>query len=132
MSKAKLQQLETTQNECLRAIAGAYKSTPIAVLEHETGCPPLPIHLEEQVIAYTERTRQGPARQHIEEACNNTRVTINRRFPPRKHPTPHTTRRDKLHQLVAATTGADQRRGEQTEQVYKKQRRGLVHKAYEM
>jgi hypothetical protein len=51
MSKNKLRQLGVAQNLCLRTIAGAYKSTPIAVLEHEMGFPPLQMHLEELAIA---------------------------------------------------------------------------------
>jgi hypothetical protein len=55
---------------------GAYKLTPIAVLEHKTGFPPLQIHLEELAIAYAERTREGPAREHIKRECNTIRAII--------------------------------------------------------
>ena len=41
ISKTKLRQLDIAQNLCLRTIAGAYKLTPIAVLEYEMGFPPL-------------------------------------------------------------------------------------------
>jgi hypothetical protein len=34
------------QNNCLRAISGAYKATPIRNLEVEVGVPPLGIHLD--------------------------------------------------------------------------------------
>jgi hypothetical protein len=46
------------------------------VLEHETGFPPLQMHLEELAVAYTERTREGPAREHIEREYNAIRATI--------------------------------------------------------
>jgi hypothetical protein len=34
------------QNNCLRAISGAYRVTPIQNLEVEVGVPPLGIHLD--------------------------------------------------------------------------------------
>ena len=38
--------LRVIQNQGLRRIAGAYKSTPIPCLENETGIPPLDLQLE--------------------------------------------------------------------------------------
>jgi hypothetical protein len=34
------------QNECLRKVTGAYKRTPRAVLERETGVPPVDLYME--------------------------------------------------------------------------------------
>ena len=65
-----MRQLDVAQNLCLRTITGAYKSTPIAVLEHKIGFPPLQIYLEELAIAYIERTLKGPAREYIKKECN--------------------------------------------------------------
>ncbi|KAF2801342.1 uncharacterized protein BDZ99DRAFT_350465, partial [Mytilinidion resinicola] len=47
ISKTKIKQLETAQNQCLCAILGAYKTTSIRVMEHETLCPLLRLKLEE-------------------------------------------------------------------------------------
>ena len=37
--------LETVQNKCLRQITGAYKRTPVAAIERESGTPPLDIYV---------------------------------------------------------------------------------------
>jgi hypothetical protein len=37
--------LELVQNRCLRTIAGAYKATPIPLLESETGVLPIRTYL---------------------------------------------------------------------------------------
>jgi hypothetical protein len=41
-----LKDLTPLQNNCLRAISGAYRATPIRNLEVEVGVPPLEIHLD--------------------------------------------------------------------------------------
>ena len=58
----------------------AYKLIPIAVLEHEMGSLSLEMHLEELAVAYTERTRERPAREYIERECNTIQTTIAHRF----------------------------------------------------
>ena len=66
--------LEKIQNQCLRTIAGAYKSTPTQTLEHETGIPPLPLHLDELTLAHSIRTREGPATAVIEATCRDVKA----------------------------------------------------------
>lgn len=66
--------LEKIQNQCLRTIAGAYKSTPTQTLEHETGIPPLPLHLDELTLAHSIRTREGPATAVIEATCRDIKA----------------------------------------------------------
>lgn len=39
--------LAVLQNKCLRTIAGAFKATPISVLEAETFIAPIGIHLDQ-------------------------------------------------------------------------------------
>jgi len=34
------------------------------------------MHLEKLAIAYAERTREGPVREHIKRECNTIRATI--------------------------------------------------------
>ena len=38
--------LHKVQNECLRKATGAYKRTPRAALERETGVPPIDLYME--------------------------------------------------------------------------------------
>ena len=44
-----------TQNTCLRVITGAYKTTPIRVLETETYTPPLDLYLDKRLVAFRDR-----------------------------------------------------------------------------
>lgn len=72
--------LEKIQNQCLRTIAGAYKSTPTQTLEHETGIPPLPLHLDELTLAHSIRTREGPATAVIEATCRDIKAAVRAAF----------------------------------------------------
>ena len=38
--------LEVVQNRCLRIVAGAYKATPIEILQAKTMMPPMQVHLD--------------------------------------------------------------------------------------
>ena len=130
MSKTKLYQLDTAQNQCLRTIAGAYKSTPIAVLEHEMGFPPLQIYLEELAVAYTKRTREGPAREHIKREYNAIQATIAHWFWPKMKPPMRPTRRDKLKRMAAAIIKTDIRQADLFKVQYRKSRRAKVQEAF--
>ena len=55
-----LRPLETIQNRCLRAISGAYRATPIQLLESETGIPPLRSHLNIPQAQYQLRKPDTP------------------------------------------------------------------------
>ena len=52
--------LASEQNKCLRTITGAYRSTPIGILEAEANCPPLNIVLARQAAAAEARANPGP------------------------------------------------------------------------
>ena len=130
MLKTKLRQLEVTQNMCLRAITGAYKSTPIAVLEHKAGCPPLAIQLKKQAAAYTERTRTGSTRKHIKTECNNTRAYITQHLKPTICILMQPTRRDKIKRMAAAITGPYNKPEDTSKATYRKQRRALISQNY--
>ena len=130
MSKTKLRQLSIAQNLYLCTIAEAYKLTPIAVLEYKTGFLPLQMHLEELAVAYTERTWEGPAREHIERECNTIRATIAHQFQPRIKPTMRPTRRNKLKKMAAAISGTDVQPADLSEAQHRKSRRAGVKEAF--
>ena len=72
--------LEKIQNQYLRTIAGAYKSTPTQILEHKTGIRPLLLHLDELTLAHSIRTREGPATAVIEATCRDIKVAARAAF----------------------------------------------------
>jgi hypothetical protein len=45
ISDSKVKLLVTTQNKCIRRVLGAYKRTPTAAIERESGTPPIDIYL---------------------------------------------------------------------------------------
>jgi hypothetical protein len=51
-AKMQIQKLSVIQNKQMRMIAGAFKATPIPELKHETGIPPIDIHLSAQSLRY--------------------------------------------------------------------------------
>jgi hypothetical protein len=98
------------------------------VLEHETGFPPLQIHLEELAVAYTERIWKGPAREHIKRECSIIRAKIayQPQLQPRTKPLMRPTRRDKLKKMAAAITGTDTRLTNLSKAQYRKSRRAKI------
>ena len=44
--------IKSTQNKCLRTIAGAFKATPIPTLEAETFIPPIDLYMNGRVVAF--------------------------------------------------------------------------------
>ena len=105
---------------------GVYKSTLIAVLEHEMGFPPIQMHLEELAVAYAERMWKGPAREHIKKECNTIQATIAHQFWPRMKPSMQPTRWDKLKRIVATTTETSAWLADLSEVQYRKSRRAKV------
>ena len=53
--KATERALAKEQNDCLRRVTGAYKSTPITALETLTGCPPINLLLAKQAALFEQR-----------------------------------------------------------------------------
>jgi hypothetical protein len=56
------------QNNCLRAISGAYRATPIRNLEVEVGVPPLGIHLDSIQAQFRVKLEESEAVGVISEA----------------------------------------------------------------
>ncbi|KAF2210260.1 hypothetical protein CERZMDRAFT_99676 [Cercospora zeae-maydis SCOH1-5] len=60
--------LQVAQNRCLRAIAGAYRTTATAELEHETGTKPLDIFLKRTAREYGKETATATTSAIIDQA----------------------------------------------------------------
>ena len=60
--------LQKVQARCLRKITGAYKSTNVQVMEHETGIPPVDIYTKGVRLAYAESSATRPVQQVIQAA----------------------------------------------------------------
>ena len=59
-SKTYIRTLETIQNTYLRSVLGAYKATPVQVLEAELQIPPIEIYLDRLTINYQARRGTYP------------------------------------------------------------------------
>ena len=59
--------LAVIQNRSLRTVAGAYRATPIAVLEAETHIPPITVHLNRLQRNARRRLEQGS--RYIKKSC---------------------------------------------------------------
>ena len=68
--------LHKIQNECLRKVTGAYKRTPRAALERETGIPPVDLYME--VNRY--RRADNTTGHKVEKQIAQTADTIWRRM----------------------------------------------------
>ena len=68
--KTSTSKLSVIQNNCLRTIAGAFKATPISVLEVETVVAPVDTHLDMPQVEARHRLRAGGQLKIISFACN--------------------------------------------------------------
>ena len=69
-SKTSTSKLSVRQNNCLRTIAGAFKATPISVLEAETFIALIDTHLDMLQAQARHRLRAGGQLKIISSACN--------------------------------------------------------------
>ena len=65
------QKLTVTQNKCLRMISGAFRATPIPVLEAETFVPPLNLHLDHLQAKARARLRNSGQEKIVNKECAN-------------------------------------------------------------
>ncbi|KAF4546906.1 Hypothetical protein D9617_104g015930 [Elsinoe fawcettii] len=72
--------LQVMQNECLRTVSGAYKTTKVDVLEHESGMAPPELHLEKQVVTYALLAEQKESSAVIDTACDKLQDQALQRF----------------------------------------------------
>ena len=61
--------LEKVQNKCLRTVTGAYKATPIAVLEMETYTPPLDLYLNARLAKFCRQHKESGMKELVIKAC---------------------------------------------------------------
>ncbi len=73
--------LEKVQNKCLRSVTGAYRATPVAVMETEAHTPPLSIHLDARVASFRRRHKGTGMEEVVTEACRKIRRRLNYRLP---------------------------------------------------
>ena len=88
------------------------------------------MHLEELAVAYAERTREGPAREHIEREYNAIQATIAHRFRPKTKPPMRPTKRDKFKRIAAAITKTDIWQADLSKVQYRKSKRAKIQKAF--
>ncbi len=74
------------QNQGLRAVAGAYRATPIRELEKEVLVPPIDVYCSEIRAQHLRRTYSSPVGDFIQEQCNTIRGRL-RRKRRRRRPT---------------------------------------------
>lgn len=68
-AKTSTNKLTVMQNKCLRVIAGAYRATPVPVLEVETHIPPIDVHLDRLQAKARLRMRVGGQAKVIRDSC---------------------------------------------------------------
>ena len=69
-NKATTSKLSVMQNKCLRTVTGAFKATPVEVLEAETFIAPMELHLDNLQIKARYRLRAAGQAKLISKACN--------------------------------------------------------------
>lgn len=67
--------LEIMQNRCLRIVAGAYKATPIEVLQAETMLPPMQVHLDQLQAKARSRLKINGQAAFIRKQCKGDKIT---------------------------------------------------------
>ena len=66
--------LAVIQDRCLRTVAGAYRATPVPVLEAETHIPPIAIQLNR--LQRNARRRLEHSSGHIKKSCKLIAETL--------------------------------------------------------
>jgi hypothetical protein len=72
--------LRKEQSQCLRAVAGAYRATPVRSLETETFVPPPDLYLNGRVAQFEGRIEESGMAQLIRDSC----TTIARKLRNRR------------------------------------------------
>jgi hypothetical protein len=79
--------LKKVQNKCLRVVAGAYRATPVSVLETETFTPPLNLHLDAKLARFRLRHKQSGMEELVTASCTQIRRKLMRGRPRRRRRT---------------------------------------------
>jgi hypothetical protein len=78
--------LQSTQNKCLRVVAGAYRATPTRTLEVETHIPPIDLYLDSRLAAFQDRLAGSEVGQLIQNTCSAIRARIRNKRGRRAKP----------------------------------------------
>lgn len=108
--------LTTIQNQCLRTIAGAYKSTPIPVLEHETSIIPLDLYLQQLTFNHVTKSKDSQVYKATQDHCTSLKALLSLTQAARKRG------RRKGGHIAQALEGTDATRSQQTHKVLTQQR----------
>jgi hypothetical protein len=77
--------LATMQSKCLRVVAGAYRATPVRLLEVETATPPLDLYLDKWVADFERRLERTGKGGLIQAVCNRVATRLRHRRQRRRH-----------------------------------------------
>ena len=114
-----MRHLAREQNDCLRMVTGAYKTTPIAVLEDITGCPPINLVASARAANFVTSTAPTKAWQ---TAWERMKLLIqSRRRGRRRQPEPL----DPMQKITSMTTQASIEEAWQTLRDTERQKRRL-------
>jgi hypothetical protein len=71
--------LATLQSQCLRVVSGAYRATPVRLLEVETATPPLDLYLNKWVADFEQRLERTGKGDLIRAICNRVATRLQQR-----------------------------------------------------
>lgn len=71
--------MEVMQNKCLRTIAGAYRATPVEVLQAETLIPPIKEYLNQRQASARSRLKIGGQAAFIRKQCKKIKAKLRHR-----------------------------------------------------
>ena len=88
--KSHIQKCKTLQNTGLRTVAGAFRATPIPVLEAECTIPPIDLYMDTLHASFHQRLLRSKTQALIDSACQRIRNQLRGRRGRRRHskPTP--------------------------------------------
>jgi hypothetical protein len=84
VAKGLARSLLAAQSKGLRAVAGAYKATPIHTLERETNVPPLDLYLNKRLADFEQRLEISGMAQLVRNSNAAIASWLRRRYPPQR------------------------------------------------
>ena len=88
------------------------------------------MHLKKLAVIYAEKTKKGPAKEHIKKECNTIWATIAHQFQLKIKPLMRPTRQNKLKKMAAAITKTNVQPADLSKAQYRKSKRAKVQKAF--
>src|ERR1700740_3615057 len=82
--------LRKEQSQCLRAVAGAYRATPVRSLDTKTFVPPLDLYLNGRVAQFEGRIEESGMAQLIRDSCTTIARKLRNRQRHYTMPQTHT------------------------------------------